>query len=151
LLAARGSWRAKARANAGEPQPKRAAPKCPDHLAPDARREWKRITRLLMPLGLLTVIDGDQLALYCTAYARWADAEKHLQEDGVIVKAPTGYPIQNPYPAVAHKSMELMHGYLAKFGMNPSDRGRVHVQRAPEKPGLDAFKLGGKPQLRIAP
>jgi P27 family predicted phage terminase small subunit len=97
---------------------------------------------MLRPIGVLTEIDGDALAAYCAAYARWADAEQHLNEDGPIVKSPTGYPIQNPYLAIANKALEQMDARLAKFGMTPADRTRVRTAGDnPAKSDLDGFKL----------
>jgi P27 family predicted phage terminase small subunit len=116
------------------------------------------MVKLLMPAGLLTVVDGDQLALYCVAYARWAEAEKQVAEGGTVVKSPNGYPIQNPYLAIANAAMKQMHAYLAKLGCNPCDRSRVHASPPPtsaEKSraarfftehGLENFKLGKKAQ-----
>jgi P27 family predicted phage terminase small subunit len=97
---------------------------------------------MLHPLGVLTEADGRHLALYCVAYARWADAEQHLAEDGPIVKSPTGYPIQNPFLAIANKAMEQMERYMAKLGMNPADRTRIRTDGdTPAKSDLDGFKL----------
>jgi P27 family predicted phage terminase small subunit len=104
------------------------------------------VAPVLSAIGLLTSIDGDALALYCAAYARWADAEEHLAEDGVVVRSPTGYPIQNPYLAIANKAMEQMDRSLAKFGMTPADRTRVQAAPAP-KPAKEAPAV---PTLRIA-
>lgn len=134
--------RGNTRTSAGEPKPRRVAPKPPAHLSAEAAEQWPRLVRLLMPLGVLTEADGDALAAYCAAYARWADAERHLTEDGVIVKSPTGYPIQNPYLAVANKALEQMDRYLSKFGMTPADRTRVRVEAAGEaKSHFEGFKL----------
>jgi P27 family predicted phage terminase small subunit len=112
---------------------------------------------MLLPVGLLSVIDGDQLAIYCSAYATWVEAETQIAQDGLIVKSPNGYPIQHPALAIRNKSMEQMHKYLAKFGMNPADRARV--QTSPGLParepgtGLESFSLstdGDRAPLKLA-
>lgn len=107
-------------------------PRCPSHLQGDARKEWARIGRRLLEAGLLTEIDGAALALYCQAWARWVDAERSLQRYGVVVKSPTGFPMQSPYLAIANKAMEQMLKLLAEFGMSPSSRTRVVA--TPSKP-----------------
>ncbi|HEY8667796.1 MAG TPA: phage terminase small subunit P27 family [Tepidisphaeraceae bacterium] len=136
ILALRGSKHAKARQS--EPQPTKAAPKCPDHLSDAAKVEWERMVRLLLPQGMLTVIDGDQLALYCQAYARWAEAERELATGGTVVKSPNGYPIQNPYLSVATTAMKQMAQYLPRFGMTPADRSRVR-SNLPAEDSIEAF------------
>ena len=124
--------------NKAEPKPPTTAPPCPEHLGEVARREWLRMVGHLEPLGLLTTIDGDALALYCTAYERWADAEQQLRKTGVIVKAPSGFPIQNPYLAIANKAMQQMQKLLVEFGCTPSSRSRISVEQQ-NKDALDDF------------
>ena len=60
--------------NEYEPRPPTKMPICPDHLQGRAREEWRRISKQLHRIGLLTIIDGAALAGYCEAYGRWADA-----------------------------------------------------------------------------
>lgn len=108
-------------------------PDCPSHLTAEARSEWMRITPLLLTYRLITEIDTAALALYCQSYGRWQEAEKKIAEmrekggDGLLVKAPSGYPIQNPYLAIANRAMEDCHKYLQQFGLSPSARTRVVV------------------------
>ena len=112
--------------NKNEPKPAPVIPKCPRHLNAAAKVEWKRIAKTLHKLGLLTEIDGGQLALYCQAWGRWIEAEDALKKHGTIIKAPkTGWPIQSPYLAVANKAMEQMQRALSEFGMSPASRTRV--------------------------
>ena len=112
--------------NKREPKPRPVVPKCPRHLNDAAKVEWKRIAKTLHKLGLLTEIDGGQLALYCQAWGRWIEAEDELKKHSTIVKAPnSGWPIQSPYLAVANKAMEQMQRALSEFGMSPASRARV--------------------------
>jgi phage terminase small subunit len=37
-----------------EPKPKQIAPKCPSWLEPDAKKEWRRLSKELESMGLLT-------------------------------------------------------------------------------------------------
>jgi P27 family predicted phage terminase small subunit len=78
-------------------------------------------------MGLLCKIDRAALALFCQAWARWVEAEEALKRYGVMVKSPSGFPMQSPYLAVANKAMEQMRALLAEFGMSPSSRTRVHA------------------------
>lgn len=115
-----------------EVQPDIKIPRCPRHLSADAKREWKRITVELEKLGLISEIDSAAMALYCQAYGRWIEAERKMDDlrkrgggDGLIVKSPKGYPIQNPYLAIANRAMEQVYQFLQQFGMSPSARSRV--------------------------
>jgi P27 family predicted phage terminase small subunit len=76
------------------------------------------------------------------------DAERNLARFGVVIKSPSGFPIQSPYLAIANKAMEQMARLLAEFGMSPSSRTRVSVAprpqpqpRRPEEPGRDPREL----------
>lgn len=115
------------RQNFDEPTSPVEIPRCPAHLDDEAKREWKRISRDLAGCGLLTRIDRAALALYCEAWGRWVEAEASLRKYGVVIKAPSGFPMQSPYLAIANKAMEQMRMMLGEFGMSPSSRTRVHA------------------------
>ena len=102
-------------------------PDAPEHLSDGAKSEWSRMAPSLYDIGLLTKIDISALEAYCTAYARWVEAEDKIRAHGMIVKSPKGYPMQSPYLAIANKAVEQMRGFLTEFGMTPSSRSRVSV------------------------
>lgn len=118
---------------AGDHKPKFIAPDCPGHIKGAAREEWDRISELLQKYKLITEIDTAALALYCQSYGRWQDAENQITAlkekggDGLIVRSPTGYPIQNPYLAIANRAMEDCYKYLQQFGLSPAARTRVQT------------------------
>jgi P27 family predicted phage terminase small subunit len=107
-------------------------PSCPSHLDAEAKKEWHRLSKDLYALGLLTKIDRDALAAYCQCYSRWVEAEQKLRETGMVVKAPTGYPMLNPYLSVIHKTLNHMQAFLGEFGLTPASRSRIHA-RPPEQ------------------
>ena len=108
-------------------------PGCPSELAPLAKREWKRIARQLAAMGLLTTIDRAALALYADNYGRWLEAVAALQKYGVVIKSPSGFPMQSPYVAIANKAGEQVRLLLAEFGMSPASRTRVHADPLSEE------------------
>ena len=114
--------------NKNEPMPRLAVPSCPSHLSAEAKKEWHRIAPELAAVGLITRIDRAALAMYCEAWGRWLEAEDALRKYGVMVKSPSGFPMQSPYLAVANKAMEQMRGLLTEFGMSPASRTRISVQ-----------------------
>ena len=109
--------------------PRVRLPACPPHLQGEARKEWSRVGRKLLAFGLVTDIDRSALAIYCQAWARWVEAEQQLAKYGTVIKSPNGYPMQSPYLAIANKAMDQMAKILVEFGMSPSSRSRVTVQR----------------------
>jgi hypothetical protein len=89
--------------NQREPDPEPSIPSCPQHLNKVARREWRRVTKQLFALGLVTQLDRSALAAYCDAYSRWAAASIEIQHFGLILKSPSGYPMQSPYHPLSGK------------------------------------------------
>ena len=117
----------KDRINKNEPKPPPVAPKCPEWLTGEAKKEWKRIAKDLEVLGLLTRLDMAALAGYCDAYGRWVEASRKLQEEGLVVKAKSGYPMQSPYLSIINTAIKDMKSFLVEFGMTPSSRSRITV------------------------
>jgi P27 family predicted phage terminase small subunit len=97
---------------------------CPAELPPLAREEWSRIVGELIALGALSKFDRGPLAIYCGAYAMWAEAMKALEEFGTMTKSPTGYPVQSPYVAIVNRQAELMLRIAGEFGFTPASRSR---------------------------
>ncbi len=126
IKALRGTLRAD-RMNPREPVGD-GRPTCPPELSSAARKEWRRISKHLTAMGLLTTVDRAALALYCDAYGRWLEAIAALQEYGVVLKSPNGYPVQSPYVGIANKAGEQVRLLLAEFGMSPASRTRVQAQ-----------------------
>jgi P27 family predicted phage terminase small subunit len=120
------------RLNRREPDPKSEIPSCPKHIQGESRREWKRITKELGALGLLTRVDRAAIAAYCDAYGRWTEAASKLSEKGLLVKAPSGYPILNPYLSIINSALDQMRKFLTEFGMTPSSRTRINVAKKSE-------------------
>lgn len=123
--------------NDEEPRPVVEIPKRPPELSKDAAAEWKRISKELHELGMLTKIDRAALAAYCQAWARWIEAQKALQQFGTVVRSPSGYPMQSPYLAIANEAFRQMLALLTEFGMTPAARSRIRVSRAGQESGAD--------------
>jgi P27 family predicted phage terminase small subunit len=126
-----------------EPRPEVCLPDPPEHLSAVAKEHWGVIGAQLAEAGILTSIDRDALALYCEAYARWVHANEQLRLFGVLVKAPSGYPMQSPFLAIANKAFEQMRSMLTEFGMTPSSRTRVRVASPGAEDPMDEFLRRG--------
>lgn len=123
------------RLNDEEPQPEAIAlPAPPKDLSEAALAEWNERGPMLERLGLLTEADVPAFETYCRAWGRYQEAEVKLKQLGEVVKAPSGYPIQNPYRSVANRALAQCQHFWAEFGMMPASRSRVHVKKGPAAP-----------------
>jgi P27 family predicted phage terminase small subunit len=111
--------------NRAEPKPTSGAPSCPKELDQDARKEWRRIVREFEALGMVTSLDRALLAVHCAAWSRWLKSSQEIQKHGYLVKAPSGYPIQNPYVAIQAAAEKTLRATGVEFGMSPASRSKV--------------------------
>jgi len=110
-----------------EPMPEKVAPKCPTWLEPEAKKEWRRMTKTLEAIGVLTQVDTTAFAGYCQAYARWKEAEEFLSKHGTIFKTPSGYIQQVPQVSIAQTYLKIMKDFCSEFGLTPAARSRISV------------------------
>ena len=111
--------------NEMEPVPPTVDLRCPKHLLPEARKEWKRLAPILMHMGLLTAADAVPFEGYCTAYARWLEAQEEITRHGSIYKDNEGRIRPNPYIAIANQQMREIKSFAAEFGLTPSNRSAM--------------------------
>ena len=121
--------------NQNEPQPENKAPRCPSWLEPEAKKEWKRMSKTLESMGVLTQVDGAAFSGYCQAYARWKEAEEFLSKHGTIFKTPSGYIQQVPQVSIAQTYLKVMKDFCSEFGLTPAARTRIRVDTAEVKTG----------------
>jgi P27 family predicted phage terminase small subunit len=121
--------------NPNEPQPERKAPRCPDHLDEEAKKEWKRLCKLLLKVGVLTEADGMALACLCQTWSTLRKAQARLNETGMLFKTPSGYVQQSPLVGIVGTCIDTMTKLSQEFGLTPAARGRLQVAVAPTKKG----------------
>ena len=116
--------------NQNEPKPKKNAPKCPAWLDAEAKKEWRRVSKQLEEIGVLTEVDMAAFAGYCEAYSRWKDAEEFISKHGTIFKTPSGYWQQVPHVSIAQTYLKIVIKFCEQFGMTPSSRSRIVAENA---------------------
>lgn len=116
--------------NQNEPKPEKKAPNCPSWLLPDAKKEWRRLSKELEAMGLLTRIDMAAFAGYCQAYARWKEAEEFISKHGSILKTASGYIQQIPQVSIAQQNLKQMRNFCSELGLTPSARSRLNITNA---------------------
>ena len=111
------------------------APGPPVHVTGDARKAWIRVAKVLTTMGILTEADLHALEAYCVVYARWEDAEAQLKQYGVMLtKGGSLFP--SPYLRIAEDSLKQLRAWMNEFGITPSSRSRVRVEKqVKETPG----------------
>ena len=118
--------------NNNEPKPDKKAPRCPAWLEEEAKKEWKRMSKILEQLGLLTEMDMAAFAGYCQAFARWKEAEEFISQHGTIIRTPNGYLQQVPQVSIAQTNLKIMLKFCEQFGLTPSARSRIAAGENPE-------------------
>jgi len=114
--------------NEFEPMPDRDQIKPPKELSFASRKHWDLVVEQLMSAGIMTNLDNQALAIYCEAYTRWAEANAKIAEHGMVIKAPSGYPVQSPYLSISNRAFEQMRAMLSEFGMTPASRSRIKAE-----------------------
>ncbi|MCD8013316.1 MAG: phage terminase small subunit P27 family [Lachnospiraceae bacterium] len=111
--------------NENEPKPERKAPPCPKWLEKEAKKEWRRLSKQMEALGILTEVDMTAFAGYCQSWARYKEAEEFLTQHGTIVRTPSGYLQQVPQVSIAQTYLKLMEKFAEQFGLTPAARSRI--------------------------
>ena len=116
-----------------------AIPKPPTFLKGEALKEWKRVTKELEKLGMISVLDMAAVASYCSYYGRWVTAEKGIAKHGVVGQGSQGQVVVSPYVIVADRCQEGMRKIISELGLAPGPRSRMKI-KPPETPTGDKSK-----------
>lgn len=122
--------------NDKEPRPAeiQETPKPPAFLGKYGKKEWKRITPLLVKNKLFTELDETALAAYCQAYDRWITVEKCLRGyEKMTYVTDKGNIVQRPEVGIANKAMEELLKFGREFGLSPSSRTNLKVEEQETK------------------
>lgn len=103
-----------------------ASPDMPESIRKDADAYecWKRMTKQLKELKVLTRADQFALEGLCLAYARACQADRIVAEHGLIVKTFKGVG-PNPAIKISKDSWSELRRFAGEFGLTPSSRARV--------------------------
>src|SRR5437868_12793938 len=137
----------KRKLNTEDPQPLPGVPECPDHLDAVARKEWGRLSPILMGMKVLTEADYIALGNLCQAYSTLIDAQKHLNKGGILFKTPSGYIQQNPLLGIIRAQTNIVNGLLREFGLTPSSRTRIAI-REPDTSDAEIWAILSQPRVK---
>lgn len=129
--------------------PEKGAPEMPKGMPHVARREWKKITKELLAIGVLSRVDGKALMGYCVAYANWQAAQKCLDKYGPVIQTSfqdekTGEIIlgdlkNNPAASQAKIWLMAMKSFLIEFGLTPAARRNLKIEKKDEEDPMQQF------------
>ena len=107
----------------------------PKHLDADGRAKWREVLPILEERGDVDQGVLDALAAYCSAWARWIEAEGKAAELGPVVKSPAGFPVENPYLRVAAAAQRQLRQWGAELKLTPKAKGGTPSGKtAPNEP-----------------
>ncbi len=124
--------------NPNEPKPMVKIPPCPRRLTGEARREFRRASKLFAGIGILTEADIPMFELYCEAWGRCCEMRKKVEEIGPVVEVDHKLKY-NPYVLLAEKAFKDFRLMANEFGASPSARSRVSAVSTEADDPFEAF------------
>jgi len=120
----------------------------PKYLDREARQEWKRLVKILLPIRVLSTADGLELANLCQAYSILSQAHQAMRlaskggGSGLLMKTPAGYVQQSPLIGIINGQVELINKLSREFGLTPSSRTRIAALAEPDDDGFEDALCG---------
>lgn len=118
-----------------EPQPEVGLPAAPAWLNPRAKAHYDRIGKHLVRMRVVTVADGDRLALLAHALDEHQQADELVARDGlVLIRETEGGAVhyRNPAMIARDSAWRRVVDGLRAFGMDPQSRSAIDAIPEPE-------------------
>ena len=117
-----------------EPQPPVGGVTMPPHLGEVAAARWRELLPLLQSVRVMTQADIEALARYCDTYEWWLATRAKLKAEGDTYPilndgGEVKYIAQRPEVSIAHKLAQQLRQLEQDFGLNPSARASLHVEK----------------------
>lgn len=127
--------------NQFEPKPTDGLPICPEWLMEDAKEEWYRLAAVMNKMGILSEVDQSAFAVYCQTWARWKEAQEHIDNEGSTFETDSGQIKRNPWVAIANEWQAKLLSVCGEFGLTPSSRSRIVAanSKETEADGMEAL------------
>jgi P27 family predicted phage terminase small subunit len=130
----------KRRLNKNEPTLDPRIPSMPKWLKkfPDAVREWRHDSKIMLKMKTLTDADAWTLAKYCFVGSQIIKLSVEVDAEGYTIEQPNGGTSANPKVLRLEKMMGEHRQLGSLLGLDPASRAKLNIQQAPEDP-LEAF------------
>lgn len=117
-------------------------PNPPSSLGKEGKSRWKIEGAKMMDKGILAETDLPALEVYCSAWDEVRHCEKVLAEQGEYFFRDNG--TMSAHPAIRRKgeAQDRIRAYQREFGMTPSSRTGVKVEKRADQPAVIARKRG---------
>lgn len=96
--------------------------KPPTWLDTVARKEFKRLAKLLTEIELVNDADVGHLAIYCDSYSQYLRCKREVEENGMWIE---GKP--NPFLLRMKDAATQMRSYGSDLGLSPSARAKLAI------------------------
>jgi P27 family predicted phage terminase small subunit len=102
--------------------------RCPNWLDPEAKKEWRRIIKLLdSEKKEFTEKDLKALEGYSVNYSRWKRCETIIFEKGFSTTVNNeGYEQQRPEVSIGNKAQIEMRNWMKELGLTEASRARMN-------------------------
>lgn len=117
----------KRKLNQNEPKPRSRRPKMPDYFSQDQEAVWRRVTRELRAMQVMTSADADVITLLVEAIVERREAQVIVAKDGATIMSPNGYPTVHPLSGKVNKLGAQILRLLEQLGMTPASRSRIQT------------------------
>lgn len=115
---------------------------------------WNRLAPTLILAKLLSAADVPAFARYCRLSARWEQAERTIEDEGLTYESESAHgKLKRAHPA-AMLSMRYSRELLSletQFGLLPAERQRIMANRAQTGVSGDLFAQPAKPEAEKPP
>lgn len=156
VLKARGTFRP-ARAARNEAAPL-GRPSCPSWVVdPDARKEFRRLVRVLSQMNLIGAADQNLLVRYCLAWVRYRRVIQTLAAnpgaETAVYKDEAGKVKSIQMSAlniIARALSEELSRAENAMGCSPASRSRIEVSMSPAPAPNDKARFFDAPPMRLA-
>jgi len=132
--------------NHDEPNPRAEIPEPPKWLEEMGRKHWYQLVPELRQAGILTIIDGDTLAEYCQLWAYQAREHEFMKRHAT--KRYGAKPLDPKERSHLLRTILLVSQQLTRlqseFGMTPSSRTKIKVDKVKPDDSLEAKFFGKK-------
>lgn len=100
----------------------------PSWMTEDAADEWDRVMPLLTERRILTDADLGSLENYCIAIGQVREMERHIQQNGHVLKDLEGLMKRNPAVGIQADAMTRSRLLAAELGLTPVSRSRPAIR-----------------------
>ena len=103
---------------------KREPPVKPEGLSPDAEWLWDEIVFQMQDVGLLKPIDGASLRMVCETFARWREAVRMRQENGLLHDTSQGRN-KAPWIGIEENASRDFRAWCNEYGITPAAENKL--------------------------